>query len=283
MSKYQTLIDALAAEGLSDFPWMAFGPSNDAAPPDYYDEVVAVRSDAQVQVICRAPRDRDDACTADMTYIAKANPVTVRALLADLEVAEKALAALAQQAQEPVAWMLHLAGKPQRASVSKPSLDGYHPDFSLRPLVYGDTTPPAPQVPAPVDEQAEFEAWDGQIRKTVEAVQDPDTVPAFHNGYYTLTPGELRRVVLALHPAVKPMTAADTVQVYGVKNGQQTLIGTAPMPPRMKARELACEQFGHFEDDDGSDADLCFCALEQLIEHMDRTAHHGITAKEAEK
>lgn len=158
MSKYQTLIDALAAEGLSDFPWMAFGPSNDAAPPDYYDEVVAVRSDAQVQVICRAPRDRDDACTADMTYIAKANPVTVRALLADLEVAEKALAALAQQPQEPVAWMLHLAGKPQRASVSKPSLDGYHPDFSLRPLVYGDTTSPSPQVPAPVDERAEFEA-----------------------------------------------------------------------------------------------------------------------------
>lgn len=92
MSKYQTLTDALAAEGLSDFPWMAFGPSNDAAPPDYYDEVVAVRSDAQVQVICRAPRDRDDACTADMTYIAEANPATVRALLADLEVAEKAQA-----------------------------------------------------------------------------------------------------------------------------------------------------------------------------------------------
>lgn len=91
MSKYQTLIDALAAEGLSDFPWEAFGPSNDAAPPDYYDEVVAVRSDAQVQVICRGPRDRDDACTADMTYIAEANPATVRALLADLEVAEKAL------------------------------------------------------------------------------------------------------------------------------------------------------------------------------------------------
>ena len=71
-----------------------------------------------------------------------------------------ALTALAQQAQaqEPVAWMLHLAGKPRCTSVSKPSLDGYHPDFSLRPLVYGDTTPPAPQVPAPVDERAEFEA-----------------------------------------------------------------------------------------------------------------------------
>lgn len=62
------------------------------------------------------------------------------------------------------------------------------------------------QLAAPVDEQAECEAWDGQIRKTVEAVQDPDTVPAFHNGYYTLTPGELRRVILALRPADEAAT-----------------------------------------------------------------------------
>lgn len=91
MSKYQTLIDALEAPGLSDCPWVAFGPSNGAAPPDYYNEVVAVRSDAQVQVICHAPRGLDGACTADTTYIAEANPSTIRALLADLEMAEKAL------------------------------------------------------------------------------------------------------------------------------------------------------------------------------------------------
>ena len=47
---------------------------------------------------------------------------------------------------------------------------------------------------------------DEQIRKTVESIQDPDTVPAFHNGYYTLTPDELRRAILALRPAVEPMT-----------------------------------------------------------------------------
>ena len=89
MSKYQALIDALEAPGLSDCPWVAFGPSNDAAPPDYYNEVVAVRSDAQVQVICHAPRGLDGACTADTTYIAEANPSTIRAILADLERAEK--------------------------------------------------------------------------------------------------------------------------------------------------------------------------------------------------
>ena len=47
---------------------------------------------------------------------------------------------------------------------------------------------------------------DEQIRATVESIQDHDTVPAFHNGYYTLTPDELRRAILALRPAVEPMT-----------------------------------------------------------------------------
>ena len=46
---------------------------------------------------------------------------------------------------------------------------------------------------------------DEQIRKTVESIQDPGTVAAFHNGYYTLTPDELRRAILALRPAVEPM------------------------------------------------------------------------------
>lgn len=79
------------------------------------------------------------------------------------------------------------------------------------------------------------------------------------------------------------MTDADTVQVYGVKDGVQTLIGSAPMPPRMKARELAREQFGHFEDGDGSDAELCFGALEQLIDHMERSAHRAILAQRPER
>ena len=57
---------------------------------------------------------------------------------------------------------------------------------------------------------------DEQIRKTVEAVQDPDTVPAFHNGYYTLTPDELRRAILALRPAVEPMTPLHLASVYAV-------------------------------------------------------------------
>ena len=54
--------------------------------------------------------------------------------------------------------------------------------------------------------EAITKATDEQIRKTVESIQDPDTVPAFHNGYYTLTPDELRRAIIALRPSVEPMT-----------------------------------------------------------------------------
>lgn len=54
--------------------------------------------------------------------------------------------------------------------------------------------------------EAITKATDEQIRKTVESIQDPDTVPAFHNGYYTLTPDELRRSLLALRPQAVPMT-----------------------------------------------------------------------------
>ena len=60
----------------------------------------------------------------------------------------------------------------------------------------------------------------------------------------------------------------ERVELYGVKDGKQTLLGTVPMPPRMRAREITREMFGPFEDDDGSDAELCFAALEQMIEHM---------------
>jgi len=54
--------------------------------------------------------------------------------------------------------------------------------------------------------EATTKATDEQIRTTVESIRDPDTVPAFSNGYYTLTPDELRRAILALRPAVEPMT-----------------------------------------------------------------------------
>jgi len=67
---------------------------------------------------------------------------------------------------------------------------------------------PIPSTPneSPAMSKAITNATDEQIRTTVESIRDPDTVPAFSNGYYTLTPDELRRAILALRPAVEPMT-----------------------------------------------------------------------------
>ena len=41
---------------------------------------------------------------------------------------------------------------------------------------------------------------DAELRKTIDALRDLGTVSAFYNGYYTLTPDELRRAILALRP-----------------------------------------------------------------------------------
>jgi hypothetical protein len=61
---------------------------------------------------------------------------------------------------------------------------------------------------------------------------------------------------------------ADTVQLVGVKDGVETVIGTATMSPRMKAQDLVREMFGAWEHDDGSDADMAFAVCEQLIKWM---------------
>ena len=61
----------------------------------------------------------------------------------------------------------------------------------------------------------------------------------------------------------------DTVDVVGVRsNGEHVNLGKIAMPPRMKAREIAIEQFGSFKDDDGSDAEMCFGALEYFLEWL---------------
>lgn len=73
------------------------------------------------------------------------------------------------------------------------------------------------------------------------------------------------------HNNAPAVPQGDTVEIIGMKGGKDHYLGTMAMPPRMKAREIAREQFGHFVDDDGSDAELCFCALEQLIDYMQKT------------
>ena len=67
----------------------------------------------------------------------------------------------------------------------------------------GDT--PSPEQAAVI---ANAQVSDEDLRKAVDALRDPDTVSAFYNGYFTLTPDELRRAILALRPAQQavPMT-----------------------------------------------------------------------------
>lgn len=87
MSKYQALIDALKA-GPTDGPWKKRN--------GFDDEIEIFRPDASLKrpyiahQICTVERDHMDA-KANIAFLLAANPATIRALLADLERAEKAL------------------------------------------------------------------------------------------------------------------------------------------------------------------------------------------------
>ncbi|QXV72216.1 hypothetical protein Acf1_00019 [Acidovorax phage ACF1] len=80
---------------------------------------------------------------------------------------------------------------------------------------------------------------------------------------------EVRRRCAAPRPqadAGAAPTDADTVDVVGVRaSGEHVNLGKMPMPPTMKARDIATSQFGGFQDGDGSDAEMCFGALEELL------------------
>jgi len=58
---------------------------------------------------------------------------------------------------------------------------------------------------------------------------------------------------------------SEDVAIYGVNKstGVMEFLGKTSTPPSMKQREIAVEYFGNFEDDDGSDAEMMFGALEQ--------------------
>ena len=67
----------------------------------------------------------------------------------------------------------------------------------------------------------------------------------------------------------------DTVDLIGVRvNGEHVNLGKVTMPPRMKAREIARSYFGHFDDEDGSDAELCFGALETFLDWLVKHGWH---------
>jgi len=87
--------------------------------------------------------------------------------------------------------------------------------------------------------EATTKATDEQIRTTVESIRDPDTVPAFSNGYYTLTPDELRRAILALRPAVEPMT-----DVWTMDDIEQACVMAEVSPAQFESIALWLETEG---------------------------------------
>ena len=155
MSKYQALIDALAGvDGQLGQPSLHSGHVIYAETEEWCSVDINVKLSANKHISGPLARFIKEA----------ANPSTIRALLADLERAEKALAAIAQQAQEPVAWLYVDTVGERYLCFSRPTGGGAITNLYA--------TPPAPQ-PAPVDERAEFERWCGPFSELRRSDFDP--------------------------------------------------------------------------------------------------------------
>lgn len=184
MSKHQALIDALAGvNGQLGQPSLHSGHVIYAETEEWCSVDINVKLSANKHISGPLARFIKEA----------ANPATICSLLADLERAEKALAAIAQQAQEPVAWApipTSAGGRKAvfeffRNKLKRHDFDRYinealAADFAcvLGGYLAANTTPPAPQVPAPVDEReaeiaelrAEVLAWRKQCDRLTHQV-----------------------------------------------------------------------------------------------------------------
>lgn len=62
------------------------------------------------------------------------------------------------------------------------------------------------------------------------------------------------------------MINRETISVVGIKSdGTHTEVGTMPIPPTMKAREILRSYFGADVDTEGTDADMAMAAMEEFI------------------
>lgn len=74
-----------AAEAATPGPWEAVGPSFGEPLPKYLNEVGRINEDEMFEEVCVSPWPEDDACSADMIFIATANPAAVIALCDEIE------------------------------------------------------------------------------------------------------------------------------------------------------------------------------------------------------
>ena len=87
------------AQAATPGPWVAGGPSFGAPLPVYCDEVVTESGGDNPDSVCRAPFSTNETSTADMLYIAAANPAAILALI---QQRDELLAAHAEMAKQVV-------------------------------------------------------------------------------------------------------------------------------------------------------------------------------------
>jgi hypothetical protein len=61
----------------------------------------------------------------------------------------------------------------------------------------------------------------------------------------------------------------ETIDLVGVVNGVHVPIGTMPMPPSMKAKEIVRSYFGRIDEDEGNEAAMALWACNELVTWME--------------
>ena len=87
------------AEAATPGPWVAGGPSFGTPMPVWCDEVVTESGGDSPESVCLCPSGAEETSTADMSYIAAANPAAILALI---QQRDELLAAHAEMAKQVV-------------------------------------------------------------------------------------------------------------------------------------------------------------------------------------
>lgn len=87
-----------------------------------------------------------------------------------------------------------------RYAVRSATMCGKEPDFDPDALVQNAMYALCGPFGGATLQAQPAEVSDAELRETIDALRDPGTVSTFYNGYYTLTPDELRRAILTQRP-----------------------------------------------------------------------------------
>jgi len=131
---------------------------------------------------------------------------------------------------------------------------------------------------------AEFEAYVKAELGDIAVVSEGRFISPKIQNYYKIWNNQQTKIT-ELESQVEALKQTDTVELYGMKDGIQIHLGRAPMPPRMKAKEIVVSVFGHFDehdDMDDGDAALCFSCMTELIDYMIKQERTQITQLQAE-